>query len=88
MIGLILACAAAIIGYTQSRSFVTARLKYVDSAHSPFVPLIAGGSAFAVGMVASVLPLLTAGTALAFGLSVGLGVASGQRELRRALPPG
>lgn len=81
--------AAAIVGFTQARSFVRARLQYVDAAQSPFAPVLAAGAAFVVGgVITGLLPLVGVGTALAFGVSVGLGVASGQRDVRRALPPG
>lgn len=92
MIGLIvfaISAAVAIIGYTQARAFVRERLRYVDSAQSGLAPVLAGAGAFVVGgLAAGLLPLIGAGTALAFGLSVGFGVANGQRDIRRALPPG
>jgi hypothetical protein len=84
-----LSTAAVIIGYTQSRAFVSERLRYVDAAQSGFAPLVAGVGALLVGgLAAGLLPLIGAGTAIAFAISVGLGVATGQRDIRRALPPG
>jgi hypothetical protein len=81
--------AAVIVGYTQARAFVSDRLKFVDAAQSPVAPFLAGGGALIVGgLVTGLLPLVGAGTALAFAVSVGLGVANGQRDVRRALPPG
>ena len=92
MIGLIsfaLSAAAVVIGYTQSRAFVRERLRYVDGAQSAFAPLIAGAGAGLVGgLAAGLLPLIGAGTAIAFGVSVAVGVANGQKDVRRALPPG
>lgn len=89
LLGFALATAAALIGYTQARAFVSERLRYVDAAQSPFAPVLAGAGALLVGgLVAGLLPLVGGGTALAFGLSVGFGVVSGQRDVRRALPPG
>lgn len=92
MIGLIafaISAAVAIIGYTQARAFVRERLRYVDAAQSGFAPVLAGAGAFVVGgLAAGLLPIIGAGTAIAFGLSVGVGVANGQRDIRRALPPG
>lgn len=89
IIGMVVSSAAAIIGYTQARGFVRERLRYVDAAQSPVAPLLAGGGAFVVGaFIAGLLPLVGVGTAMAFGVSVGLGVVSGQRDVRRALPPG
>jgi hypothetical protein len=89
LITLAISAAAVIVGYTQARAFVSERLRYVDAAQSGFAPVLAGtGAAVIGGLVAGLLPLVGAGTALAFGVSVGLGVASGQRTIRRALPPG
>jgi hypothetical protein len=92
MIGLLILAvtsAAVIIGYTQARAFVSERLRYVDAAQSGVAPLVAGvGAGMVAGVVAGLLPVIGAGTAIAFGLSVGLGVASGQKAIRRALPPG
>jgi hypothetical protein len=81
--------AVAMIGYTQARAFVRERLRYVDAAQSAFAPIIAGfGAAIVASPVVALLPFIGGGTALAFGLSVGMGVANGQRDVRRALPPG
>jgi hypothetical protein len=89
LIGFAVSAAVAIIGYTQARAFVRERLRYVDSAQSGFAPVLAGAGAFVVGgLAAALLPLIGAGTAIAFGVSVGVGVANGQRDIRRALPPG
>ncbi len=85
----ILASALAIVGYTQAKTFVSRRLRYVDAAQSALAPVIAGvGAAVLGGAVAALLPIVQGGTALLFGASVALGVASGQKEIRRALPPG
>jgi hypothetical protein len=89
LLGFALSTAAVIIGYTQARAFVAERLRYVDAAQSGYAPVLAAAGAFVVGgVLAGLLPLIGGGTALAFGISVGLGVATGQREVRRALPPG
>jgi hypothetical protein len=89
LLGFALSAIAVIVGFTQARAFVSERLRYVDAAQSGFAPVIAGFGAFAVGgLLAAVLPLVGGLTALCFGVSVGLGVASGQRDVRRALPPG
>lgn len=89
LIALAISAAAVLIGYTQAKAFVSERLRYVDAAQSGFAPVLAGtGAAVVGGLVAGFLPLVGAGTALAFGVSVALGVASGQRSIRRALPPG
>lgn len=81
--------AAAIIGFTQAKSFVSQRLRYVDAARSPLAPLVAGvGAALVAAVVVAMLPIVGTGSAIAFGLSVGLGVAAGNKEIRRSLPPG
>jgi hypothetical protein len=84
-----LSTAAAIIGFTQAKAFVSQRLRYVDAARSPLAPLVAGvGAALVAGLVVAMLPIVGAGSAIAFGLSVGLGVAAGNNDVRRSLPPG
>lgn len=89
LIALLAASAAALIGFTQARAFVRDRLRYVDAAQSSIAPVIAGvGALLLGGTVVSFLPIVGAGTALSFGLSVALGVSNGQRDIRRALPPG
>lgn len=88
MIGLAASTAAAVFGYTRSRRFVGERLRYVDAINHPATPLIAGAAATAVAVpVVALLPLVGAGTALVFGVSVGMGVASGRGEGRQSLPP-
>ena len=89
LIAFVLSSAAVIIGFTQAKDFVSRRLRYVDAAHSPIAPVVAGvGAALVASLIVSLLPVLGTGTALAFGLSVGLGVAAGNKEIRRSLPPG
>lgn len=89
LLGLAASVAVALIGYTQARAFVRERLRYVDAAQSALAPVLAGfGAAVIASPIVALLPLVGGGTALAFGLSVGMGVANGQRDVRRALPPG
>jgi hypothetical protein len=84
-----LSTAAVIIGFTQARDFVARRLRYVDAARSPLAPIVAGvGAALIAAPIVWMLPFVGVGSALAFGLSVGLGVAAGNKEIRRSLPPG
>ena len=74
-------------GYTAARTFVRNRLRFVDAAQSGWAPILAGlGAAMVATPVAAILPLIGSGTALAFGISVGWGVANGQRDIRRSLP--
>lgn len=89
LIAFALSSAAVIIGFTQAKDFVSRRLRYVDAAHSPLAPVIAGaGAALVAAPIVWMLPLVGGGTAVVFGLSVGLGVAAGNKEIRRSLPPG
>lgn len=89
LIGLVAATLAAGFGFSMARNFTRGRLRYVDAVNNPLMPLAAGVGACLVGaFVVPFLPFVGIGTAIAFGASVGLGVASGAREIRRALPPG
>jgi hypothetical protein len=82
-----ISAAVAVFAYTRSRAFVSERLRYVDAVNHPIAPIAAGvGAAILAAPVAAVLPLVSAGTALTFGLAVGFGVAAG-REGTRRLPP-
>lgn len=79
--------AAAIGGYIKTRQFVRHRLRFVDAIQRPVAPLAAGAvAALAAGPVVWLLPLIGAGTALAFGIGVGMGVAHGARDVRRLMP--
>ena len=75
--------AALVGGYVLSRNFVRGRLRYVDALQKPSAPLIAGVAAAAVVLPIAALPIITVGTAVAFGVGVASGVASG----RSAPPP-
>jgi hypothetical protein len=89
LLALALSAAAAVIGYTRARAFVRDRLRYVDAIQSPVAPVVAAiGACVVAAPIVAFLPLVGSGTAIAFGLSVGIGVANGQRDVRRALPPG
>lgn len=80
---------AAAVGYWQARKFVANRLQFVDAAHGPAAPVIAGVVAGVVAMpIVAILPLVGPFTAVLFGLSVGFGVASGSRDVRKRLGPG
>ena len=84
-----LSTAAAIIGFMQAKDFVSRRLRYVDAARSSLAPLVAGvGAAVVAAPIVWLLPFVSGVTAVAFGVSVGLGVAAGNKEIRRSLPPG
>jgi hypothetical protein len=79
---LLITLAAGIAGFILARNFVRRRLRFVDGVHSPFAPLIAACVATLVAWPAVLLPLVTLGTALVFGIGTGLGTASGARALR------
>ena len=84
-----LSTAAVIIGFTQAKDFVARRLRYVDAARSPLAPFVAGiGAAIIAAPIVWLLPFVGAGSAIAFGLSVALGVAAGNNNFRQQLPPG
>ena len=76
--------AALIGGFVLSRNFVRRRLRYVDAIQKPSVPLLAGVAAAAIVLPVAALPIITVGTAVAFGVGVASGVASGRSEP----PPG
>ncbi len=70
--------AALVGGFVLSRNFVRRRLRYVDALQKPSAPLIAGVAAAAVVLPIAALPIITVGTAVAFGVGVAGGVASGR----------
>jgi hypothetical protein len=79
--------AISALGYSQARAFMRNRLRFVTAAQSGWAPLLAGAAATLVALpIFGLLPLVTAGTAIAFGISVGFGVANGQKDIRNALP--
>lgn len=75
--------AGSIGGYVQTRRFVRRRLRFVDAAQKPVAPLLAGGAAALVAAPLAALPILTIGTAAAFGIGIGLGVRHGQKDVKR-----
>ncbi len=87
----ILAYAASLvvtyIGFTQARAFVRERLRFVTAAQSGWAPIVAGlGASLLATPVVALIPLIGTGTALAFGVSVAIGVVNGQRDIRNRLP--
>lgn len=88
LIGVAATAASTIAGYVGARRFVEDRLRYVDRIHGWGVPWMAGlGAAIAAAPVVWLLPLVGGATAIAFGVAVGAGVATGARHIRRALAP-
>ena len=83
MIAFAIAAVAAVFGYSAAKRFVRDRLRFVDGAHKPTTPIIAGIATFLVGwFVVGILPIVGFGTALSFALSVALGTAAGSREVK------
>lgn len=82
-LSLVISLAAAWFGYGTARRFVRDRLRYVDGALSGGAAVAAGVVAFLVAWpVAWLLPLVSGGTALAFGLAVGLGARAGASDVK------
>jgi hypothetical protein len=83
MIAFAIAAVAAVFGYSAARKFVRDRLRFVDGAHKPTTPIIAGIATLLVSwFVVGILPIVGFGTALTFALSVALGTAAGSREVK------
>lgn len=83
-ISLVITLGVSWMGYGAARRFVRDRLRYVDSAKAPGAPIMAAVvAALVAAPVAWLLPLVTAGTAIAFGIAVGLGVRAGASDVKR-----
>jgi hypothetical protein len=83
MIQLALTLAAGLAGYVFARGFVRQRLRFVDAIQSPLAPPAAGLLAALAAWPLALLPMVTFGTTLVFGLGTALGTASGARWVRR-----
>ena len=91
LITLAVTIAVSWIGYGTARRFVRERLRYVEAALRPGAAIVAGVVAMLVAIpvvsLVHIIPLLgsliSGGTALVFGLSVGLGVRSGAQDVKR-----
>ena len=88
LISLAFTLGAGVAGFVLTRRFVRGRLRFVDAVYSPFAPILAGGLAAVVAWPAAVLPLVTATAPALFGIGVGMGTASGVRDLKRMALPG
>ncbi len=88
MLTLGIAIALGVLGYIKARSFVARRLRFVDSAQSRALPVIAGVGAGLLVLPFGWLPLIGSvvglGTALAAGIGVGTGAAVGAKDIRLA----
>lgn len=74
--------AVTTFGYAAARRYVRDRLKFVDAVHTMKVPIIAGLGGWLLFMPLTLLPFIGIGTAMVFGLSVGLGVRAGANDIR------
>jgi hypothetical protein len=84
LIGLGIAAVASAGGYINARRFVRGKLRFVDAIQKRRAPWVAGGlAALAAAPLAAVLPLIGGGTAIAFGVAVGMGTAHGAKDVRR-----
>ena len=90
MITLIVSLAVALVvttlGHRYAREMVSRKLRYVPAAQSTVAPFIAGVGATVLALpVVALVPIIGVGTALVFGLSVGLGAAAGARDVKGRL---
>ena len=69
-------------GFAVARRYVRDRLKFVDAIHTMKAPIIAGLVGWAIFMPLTMFPLIGVGTAIVFGLSVGLGVRAGAKDIK------
>ena len=82
-LSVVVSLGAAWFGYGTARRFVRERLRYVDGALTGGAAIVAGvGATLIAWPVAWLLPLVTGGTALAFGLAVGLGARAGASDVK------
>jgi len=80
MLGLLIGAAALGGGFVTTRNFVRRRLRFVDAVQKPAAPLLVGLAAAAVVLPVAFLPVVTVGTAVAFGVGVAGGVAAGRKH--------
>ena len=80
MIGLLIGAAALGGGFVTTRNFVRRRLRFVDAVQRPAAPLLVGLAAIAVALPIALLPVVTVGTAVAFGVGVAGGFAAGRKN--------
>jgi hypothetical protein len=84
MFGILLTLGVVWFGYGTARRFVRERLRYVDSALTPGAAIIAAVAATAIAWpIMYILPIVTTGTALAFGLAVGVGTRAGATDVKQ-----
>jgi hypothetical protein len=82
-ISLMLLASAGLVGFIIAKTFVRRRLRFVDAIYSPLAPMTVGLLAAAVAWPLAILPIITATTAVIFGIGAGMGTASGVRALKQ-----
>ena len=85
LLGLGIAVVAGVVGHTRARKFVGRRLRFTSIVEKPYLGVAAGVTATLVASPLALLPLVTVGTAIAFGTGVGTGAALGARDAKRPL---
>ena len=71
-------------GYGAARKFVRERLRYVEGALSSGAAIVAAvGATLIAWPLVTLLPIVSTGTALAFGIAVGLGTRAGATDVKR-----
>jgi hypothetical protein len=85
VISMLIAATVGTLGYIKTRQFVASRLRFVDSAQSRALPVIAGvGAALLAAPIVALLPVVGTGTVLSLGIGVGMGAAVGAKDIRLA----
>jgi hypothetical protein len=83
LIAIAISLALSAFGFSAARRYVRDRLKFVDAVQTMKAPIIAGLIGWAVLMPLTILlPFVGVGTAIVFGISVGLGVRAGAKDIR------
>jgi hypothetical protein len=86
IVSLAVALVVTTLGHRYAREMVSRKLRYVPAAQSTVAPFIAGVGATVLALpVVALVPIIGVGTALVFGLSVGLGAAAGARDVKGRL---
>jgi hypothetical protein len=82
LVSIAISLAVTTAGFAVARRYVRDRLKFVDAVHTMKAPIIAGLVGWAIFMPLTMFPLIYVGTAIVFGLSVGLGVRAGAKDIK------